>query len=385
MWNNIYRELENSTCAIVRADNRDPMGTGFLISARGHFLTACHVVQEVEKLGVRFLDDDRLYHFELVYKNYDKNLGKDIALCQIRNEKKFCFTGILFKKEVLGDFFSRGYGETLVDQATASGRFLGNLYVDGHKENHLYQMESPQAGEKGRSGAGIFSRSAGGIVALQTEAVIQQIGPQSSSFLAQPLYIYKNEIRKHVDVVTRVRWKIRSHIRSILFSPISHIVQFLLIAALMTGFVNVSRLYITYHQLSKFGEQEFIKANAQETAFWQYGPGVKLDGDGIKNNLVVILERDNLIKEISVLSSYYESLAKCIMSFLCINSLVCSTEYDRLWAHYHAYKNLWDQQQKTLNTTEIPTIRKLLVKRCVKQRDQRCRAVEYKTAICRDT
>jgi hypothetical protein len=188
--NPINELLSQATCSV--AINDTLVGTAWLVNnEKGILITAGHVLGKrdpANKVKVQF-SGDRPRNAHKINWGYQSEMGIDFAVLQL-NYPDISRTPIpvTLKTELEGDFIARGYGVTLVDQSGGQGYFLGPLDPQNCASYRIFMGQSKELGEKGYSGAAIFSNQLNAVVAIQTEATIKDVGSGRDTILTMPLY-----------------------------------------------------------------------------------------------------------------------------------------------------------------------------------------------------
>lgn len=181
--------LTQATCAIII--DGQIRGTAWLVDFEGHLLTAGHVLgtnTPCSQVKVQFQEDVTHDAFKIQW-GYQQSMGEDFAVLRLSNIiKDRTPLPILLSRSVAGNFRVRGYGITLVSQSIGKGEFLGFFDPQGASGNRLFQLRSPELGEKGYSGAAVFSDTLQAVVAIQVEATKSTTGAGRDTLLAVPLY-----------------------------------------------------------------------------------------------------------------------------------------------------------------------------------------------------
>lgn len=204
--------LAKGTCKVTV--DREIKGTAWLVDDAGHLLTAGHVLSEedcIDEFEVRFPNDIPRKAWKINY-GFDQKLGIDFAVLKldppIEDRQPLPLS---LKKDFSGNIRARGYGKTLKDQSTGVGSYIGSLYLEENPDRELYQLESKELGDKGYSGAAIFSDELKQVVGIQIEATKNDTGPQRDIVLAMPLY----RIAKYWEFLEKIKQNISTEERQV--------------------------------------------------------------------------------------------------------------------------------------------------------------------------
>ena len=121
--------LAQATCAIWVKGAKKPTGTAWLVSDKGHLITAGHVLgrkQPLEKVEVRFAGDELPLVARRVEWRFEQQKGIDFAILQLeKGVKARRPLPILLDQKVSGTFRLYGYGQSLAVLTGGVGEFVG--------------------------------------------------------------------------------------------------------------------------------------------------------------------------------------------------------------------------------------------------------------------
>ena len=181
--------LAQATCAVLLESQIQ--GTAWLVSDEGHLLTAGHILGK-ERPAARVMiefPDDTPREALVIQWHYDWETGVDFAVLKLVETVADRYPlPVYLAAEVTGEMRLRGYGITLKDQSPGRGMFLGFLDPQNSFSNRLFLYSSSELGERGFSGAAVFSDELNAVVALQIEATAAITGAGRDTTLAMPLY-----------------------------------------------------------------------------------------------------------------------------------------------------------------------------------------------------
>ena len=161
-------DIQQATCAVLNEIGKT-IGTAWLVSRKGHLLTAGHLLGKTKpkkQINVQFSQDIPRIAHKIIW-GYQEEMGIDFAVLQIEDK----LSGrhplpIQLAKSVSGTFRLHGYGTTLTYMSSANGKFVGPYDREGYT---LFETDSKQAGEEGYSGGGVVSDALQAVVAVQIQ------------------------------------------------------------------------------------------------------------------------------------------------------------------------------------------------------------------------
>ena len=193
--------IKQATCSVLIKDK--PVGTAFLISRKGHVLSAGHLVEKIKKVKIQFSEDvPRIAH--RIQKVYDHEAGVDFAVLLIedmpRNRTPLRLK-LVTSLSIGGKFRFYGYGKTLKYMASGAGEISGSYDPQNNTSNTLFRLRSQEL-EGGYSGAAVVCNYLQAVVAIQTQAASASTGPARDTAVAMPLYRiakYWNELATNLS------------------------------------------------------------------------------------------------------------------------------------------------------------------------------------------
>jgi hypothetical protein len=383
--------LERSTGAVVHQPpdgESEVVGTGFVVSPTGHVLTAGHLVVKVPADELRFrLADGTEHGLVVLDSKFDEPSGTDYALCTV-NAPCRAFLPLSFARGPRGTARSRGYGQTTGAATPSTGDLIGSLDFGGIPANRVFLYISQQAGDPGFSGSAVYSKEAGGAVALQTEASIRGTGPHRDTVLAYPLFHLKGLLSRHVDLWTRLTWYARSLLASAAARPWRLLTAVGIIAAIGLGGYVTYRTLATYDRLAIFGREGYLVMEAQESAFWvspaalEFNAGVRDEQIDLATAMPSLLRNHDMSSLVISLDSLYESIARCTNEDVCLEQPVCPVMYGVLWDFYSRYWPFLDEYYAALGRDTSPQTRRFLRTRCASERGAHCDEVDNEPDVC---
>lgn len=383
--------LSACTWAVVRRrtdEDTTVVGTAFLVSSSGHFLTAGHLIAEAEGTDqVSFRAPDGKEHPITVLKRvHDDESGADYALCKVKLSSGPALP-LSFARSPRGSATSRGFGQTTGDASPSTGNLIGSLDVDGKAANRLFLYISQQAGDPGFSGSAVFSQEAGGVVAIQTEASASTTGPHRDTVLTFPVFHLRELLAAHVDLWTRAGWLIRSALLAAAARPWRLLATFCIVMLFCLGSYYAFRLVNTFDRLALFGRPEYLILDSQESVFWgsPVADAFNASGPNLKTDFTPFVRANKIDGLVISLDAMYESIARCTNEDVCLEQPVCPVMYSVLWGFYSRYWPFLDDHYALLNRGRSPETRKFLRTKCAVERKFNCDKVGDQSDVCLTT
>ena len=182
--------IRQATCAVQI--NGQERGSAWLLSKKGHLLTAAHVLpdtREGDTIKVRFRDNCYL-EAKVIKRVYEENAKGiaiiDFAVLQLINPVVNRFPlRISLIQSINGNFRLCGYGKTLVSQSIGRANYVTTYDIDESDKKRLFQFTSKQLCETGYSGGGFVSDELQAVVAIQTTMIGNK---DKETVFGMPLY-----------------------------------------------------------------------------------------------------------------------------------------------------------------------------------------------------
>lgn len=187
-----HRLIEGAICKIN--DGHDFIATAFTVN-QNYLISTGHAFM-MYQIGTcfkaKFLNSFS-YRVKLIENAYSKENAIDYAILKFEEPSHNTTSlPISFPSRFSGNYTSAGYGETLHDLSSVTGKIIGSYYIND--KEYLLKACSGQAGESGFSGSPIFSLEDNSVIAVQCEATIKDIGSERDTILAFPFCRFPEHI-----------------------------------------------------------------------------------------------------------------------------------------------------------------------------------------------